>query len=111
MSVKNRLPTSASAARGDVRLIKSPRVLVHVLLSRLLEKGEGGIADTDLLLDLKVDALDLVLVAIKLEEIEPNSGPFPLPALAHTATVGDLVELVETWWWGDASRTLRSRFM
>ena len=55
------------------------------------------ITDADALAELGLDALDLVLVAIKLEEVEPENGPFPLAALAHAKTVGDFVELVEGW--------------
>ena len=77
--------------------MKFPQQLVYAALAPLLELDEALIKDADALAELGLDALDLVLVAIKLEEIEPENGPFPLTALAHARTVGDLVELVEGW--------------
>jgi hypothetical protein len=86
----------ASASRTAMRM-KSPQGLVHAALAPLLELGEALIKDADVLAELGLYPLDLVLVAIELEEIEPENGPFPLAALAHARTVGDLVELVEGW--------------
>ena len=39
----------------------------------------------------------LLLLAIKLDELKPGNGAFPLVELAHARTVGDLVELVDVW--------------
>jgi hypothetical protein len=84
--------------------MKSPRALVYVLLTRVLGTTPAHVTDADVLVDLELDARHLVLIAIKLEEIQPDRGPFPLLALAHATTVGDFVELVETWWQGGAIR-------
>ena len=45
--------------------------------------------------DLGLDPLDLVLVALRLEEIE--EGEFPVARLEMVATVGDLVAVVRGW--------------
>jgi hypothetical protein len=104
MKAKNWNGEPTLAATEDVKARRSPRVLVYSLLARLRETSEASIADTDLLIDLEIDAVDLVLMAIKLEEIEPDSGPFPFVALACLVRVGDLVELVDGWWRGKAAR-------
>ena len=101
MRVQKRQTAATSLANGAVRSMKPPRALVYALLARLLQTSEASVNDADALADLELDALDLVLVAIKLEEIEPDNGPFPLGWLAHATTVADLVELVESWWRGD----------
>ena len=109
MKAKNWNGEPTLSATEDVRARRSPRVLVYRLLARLRETSEASFADTDLLVDLEIDAVDLVLMAIKLEEIEPDSGPFPLLALTCVVTVGDLVELVDWWWWGEAARGSETR--
>jgi acyl carrier protein len=45
--------------------------------------------------DLGLDPLDLVLVALRLEEIE--EGEFPVARLETVTTVADLVEIVRRW--------------
>jgi acyl carrier protein len=45
--------------------------------------------------DLGLDPLDLVLVALRLEEIE--EGEFPVARLETVATVADLVGIVRAW--------------
>jgi acyl carrier protein len=45
--------------------------------------------------DLGLDPLDLVLVALRLEEIE--EGEFPVARLEMVTTVGDLVAVVRGW--------------
>jgi hypothetical protein len=39
-----------------------------------------------------------VLVAVRLEDLDRGAGDFPVAALEHAETVGDLVTLVELWW-------------
>jgi acyl carrier protein len=113
MKAKYRNGGPTLAAIEDFKAKRSPRVLVHILLGRLRETRNASFADTELLIDLEIDALDLVRMAMKLEEIEPASGPFPLDALAHVVTVGDLAELVDRWWRGEArgSTTRRTTFL
>jgi hypothetical protein len=38
-----------------------------------------------------------VLVVLKLDHLDRGDGEFPLFALEHASTVGDLVDLVELW--------------
>jgi acyl carrier protein len=51
--------------------------------------------EQELARDLGLDALDLVLVVLRLEEIE--EAEFPIAALDDVETVGDLVVLVRGW--------------
>ncbi len=55
---------------------------------------EIGVGDR-LEADLGLDPLDLVLVALRLEEIE--EGEFPVARLETVATVADLVGIVRGW--------------
>jgi hypothetical protein len=72
-------------------------VLVYALLAPLLPTDKAQIEDADLIEELGLDPLDLALVAIKLEELEPENGNFPLAALEYAKSIGDLVELVDRW--------------
>jgi hypothetical protein len=58
---------------------------------------EASIRDTDLLDDLHVTPLDLLLVVLWLDRLDHVDDEFPLHALEHANTVGDLVDLVEPW--------------
>jgi hypothetical protein len=73
------------------------QALVHALLASLLPPADAPIHDADVLDELGVDAAVLVSIAGELEELEPDSGDFPIVPLAFAETVGDLVELVESW--------------
>ena len=73
------------------------QVLVYTLLAPLLPTDKVPIEDADLIEELGLDPLDLALVAIKLEELEPQNGSFPLAALRDAKSVGDLVDLVDGW--------------
>jgi hypothetical protein len=73
----------------------SPRTIVHQLLASRLHVEEASIRDTDLLDDLRVTPLDLLLVVLWLDRLDHVEGEFPLHALEHANTVGDLVDLVE----------------
>jgi hypothetical protein len=79
-----------------------PRALVHQLLALRLHVEEASIRDTDLLDDLHVTPLDLLLVVLWLDRVHHVDGGFPLHALEHANTVGDLVDLVEPWLQRDA---------
>jgi len=54
--------------------------------------------------DLGLDPLDLVLVALRLEEIE--EAEFPVADLEAVTTVAELVGVVREWSGGDRSATL-----
>jgi hypothetical protein len=80
----------------------SPRALVHQLLASRLHIEEASIRDTDLLDDLRVTPLDLLLVVLWLDRLDHIDGEFPVQALEHANTVGDLVDMVERWLQKDA---------
>jgi acyl carrier protein len=75
----------------------SPQALVHQLLASRLRIDEASIRDTDRFDDLGLDPLDLLFVVLRLDRFDRGDGEFPLYALEHAATVGDLVDLVELW--------------
>jgi acyl carrier protein len=74
------------------------QALVHALLAAHLHVDHASITDLAALDDLGMDPLDLVLVVVRLEDLDRGAGDFPVAALEHTRTVGDLVTLVEHWW-------------
>jgi|HubBroStandDraft_5_1064220.scaffolds.fasta_scaffold75971_1 hypothetical protein len=73
------------------------RALVHELLASLLRTANATINDADGLDEVGADARVLFSVVAKLEQLVPENGGFPIVSLAHAKTVGDLVELVESW--------------
>jgi hypothetical protein len=73
------------------------QTLVYALIAPLLPRTDVSIEDADLLDELGLDALDLALVAIKLQDLEPDRGAFPLSTLALARSVGDLVVIVDVW--------------
>jgi acyl carrier protein len=73
------------------------RALVYALVASMLKTDDARLKDEDRLDALGLDTLDLVLLTMKLEELEPGNGAFPLEALTHAGTMGDLVELVDIW--------------
>ena len=75
----------------------SPQALVHQLLASRLRIDDRSISDTDRFDDLGLTPLDLVLVVLRLDRLDRGDGEFPLNALDHATTVGDLVDLVELW--------------
>ena len=75
----------------------SSRALVHELLVSLLQTADATINDADVLDELGADELVLFSIVAKLEQFEPENGYFPIAPLAYAKTVGDLVELVESW--------------
>jgi acyl carrier protein len=79
------------------RMDTSPQALVHQLLASRLHIDETAIGDTDRLDDLGLTPLDLVLVVLRLDRLDRGSGEFPVSALDHATTVGDLVDLVDVW--------------
>jgi acyl carrier protein len=73
------------------------QALVHHLLASRLRIDDESIEDTHSFDELGMDPLDLVLVVIRLEDFDRGGGDFPVAALDHARTVGDLVELVDVW--------------
>ena len=71
--------------------------IVYQLLASHLGVDEASIEDADRLDEWELDALDLVLVVIRLEDLSGGHGDFPMAALAHAKTIGDLVTLVDLW--------------
>jgi acyl carrier protein len=80
----------------------SPQTIVHQLLASRLHIDQASIKDTDQFDDLGLTPLDLVLVVLRLDRLDPGNGEFPLYALELAGTVGDLVDLVELWLRPDA---------
>jgi acyl carrier protein len=83
----------------------SPQALVHQLLASRLHIDAASISDTDRFDDLGLGPLDIVLVVLQLDPLDPGDGEFPLLALEHATTVGDLVDLVELWLQVDTMRS------
>jgi acyl carrier protein len=75
----------------------TPQALVHRLLASRLRVDEASIKDTDRFDDLGLGPLDIVLVVLQLDRLDRGDGEFPVLALEHATTVGDLVDLVELW--------------
>ena len=75
----------------------SPQALVHQLVASRLHIDDASISDKDRFADLGLTPLDLVLVVLRLDRLDRGDGEFPLYALDHATTVGDLVDLVELW--------------
>jgi acyl carrier protein len=83
----------------------SPQALVHQMLASRLHIDVGSISDTDRFDDLGLGPLDIVLVVLQLDRLDRGDGEFPLLALEHATTVGDLVDLVELWLQADTMRS------
>jgi len=67
------------------------RTLVHQLLARQLQIDGASIHDAQRFDDLGLEPLNLVLVVLQIEDSAEKVGDFPLAALDHTQTVGELV--------------------
>ena len=72
------------------------------MLAAQLQVDPAFIRDVHTLDELALDPLDLVLVVLRLEDIERGSGEFPLARLEHAITVGELVAVVDGWLDGEA---------
>jgi acyl carrier protein len=76
--------------------------IVRFALALHLEIVPDAVVESDSLTeDLGLDPLDLVLVALRLEELA--EAEFPVADLEHARTVGDLVAIVREWA-GDSQR-------
>jgi acyl carrier protein len=104
-------PSSTSAASAGSSLAErggggrdSALELVCHTLALHLGIPDGEVHEQQHLEDaLGLDPLDLVLIALRLEELGEAHMPFPLSefpvgALEGVATVGDLADLVGLWW-------------
>jgi hypothetical protein len=88
----------SSRQRERARPVNSPsQALVYALVASILQTDDARFKDEDRLGALGPDTLALLLLTVKLEELEPGNGAFPLAALTHARTMGDLVELVDLW--------------
>jgi acyl carrier protein len=71
---------------------------VPIALAQYLRIPVEAILDTQRLKeDLGLDSLDLVTIVLKLEDLEPYHGEFPVGLLENTRTVSDLVALHRDW--------------
>jgi acyl carrier protein len=91
--------------RNGSTMNTTPQALVHQLLASRLRVDEASIKDADRFDDLGLGPLDIVLVVLQLDRLDRGDGEFPLLALEHAATVGDLVDLVELWLQCDTVRS------
>jgi acyl carrier protein len=82
------------------------QALVHYLVATQLQIDRAWIEDVQSFDELGLDQLDLVLVVIRLEDLNPGEGEFPLKELADATTVGDLVALVDVWLERDVSSSI-----
>jgi acyl carrier protein len=73
------------------------RPLVHGLVASHLRIDDRAIEDTHRFDELGLVPLDLVLVVLRLEDAAAGNDNFPVAALEHAQTVGDLVALVDVW--------------
>jgi hypothetical protein len=71
--------------------------LVYRSLARQMRIEEASIDDADLLAELGLDAIDLVLVVLRLQRLDAAHGDFHVEALAEPRAVGDFVALVDVW--------------
>jgi acyl carrier protein len=78
--------------------MKSTAHLVHAAVAMHVGLDAHAIEPSQRLShDLGLDAFDLVLVALRLEELEPSRGEFPMEELVSIRTVRDLTALHEAW--------------
>jgi acyl carrier protein len=71
--------------------------LVHRLFATHLRIDQASIAEANRFDELGVDALDLVLLVLRLEDLDPGHRDFPVDLLEEARTVGDFVALVSLW--------------
>ena len=72
--------------------------LVHHFIGSQLKDHHVPIEDATTFDELGLDALDLVLVVLRLEDVTGANGDFFINALEHSTKAGDLVALVDRWW-------------
>jgi acyl carrier protein len=70
---------------------------VHHLVASHLHIAEAAIEDRHTFDELGLTPLDVVLVVLRLEQLERGEGQFPVAALDDARTVGELVALVDDW--------------
>ncbi len=73
------------------------QALVHSLVASQLRIDDVTIDDANRLEELGLDPLNLVLVVLRLEDLDGRGGSFPLIQLDLVETIGDLVALVDLW--------------
>ena len=72
-------------------------VIVHRLFARYLKVDQARIGDANSFDELGLDALDLVFLALRLEDLDSGRRDFPVELLNEARTVGDFVALVTLW--------------
>jgi acyl carrier protein len=77
--------------------------LVHHLIAGVSQRREDAIDDARTLAELELDLLDVVLIALRIEALDGMRADFPVAALEHVRTVGDLVLVVDRWAGFDAA--------
>lgn len=75
----------------------SSRRLVHRLVAERADLAERQVHDAYTLDSLGLDPLDVIIIADRLLSVECRGGGFPLDRLDRAYTVGDLVDVVESW--------------
>jgi acyl carrier protein len=84
--------------------MKSPvQALVHRLVATHLHLDQASIADAKGFNELGVDALDLLFLALRLEDLDRGRRDFPVDLLLEARTVGEFVALVSVWLQEDES--------
>jgi acyl carrier protein len=79
------------------------QVLVHRLFATHLRIDQITITDAKSFGELGVDALDLLFLVVRLEDLDPGRSEFPVDLLVKATTVGDFVGLVNFWLRDDES--------
>jgi acyl carrier protein len=69
-----------------------------------LRIDDARIKDAHRFDEMGMDPLDLVIVVLRLEGLDPGKGEFPVAVLDGVTTVGDLVALVDLWLQRDVRR-------
>jgi acyl carrier protein len=75
----------------------SPQALVHRLFATYLQVDQASITDAKSFDELGLHALDLVFLALRLEDLDSGLRDFPVDLLNEARTVGDFVALVTLW--------------
>jgi len=73
------------------------QALVHSLVASQLRIDDALIDDANLLDEVGLDPLNLVMVVLRLEDLDGRGGGFPLAKLDLAKTIGDLVSLIDVW--------------
>jgi hypothetical protein len=81
------------------------QLLVHEMIASYLHLDAALVSDKNPIDALGLEPLDLILLVLRLEDKNPLAGEFPIGALSHAKTIGDLVALVHSWTEADGQVT------